>query len=603
MKLVSSNFLKIVFFTAIVTFYLTQVGSTNNFYADSDLFLTLGELVALAHPPGYSIYILLLKLISFVSFGSIALAGNLLSVILQMATLIVLFAMSQHILQTIFAQKTTKLTREFIGLFSVLVLAVSPTFFLNTIFTEKYALNNLLASIIIYLALKLHQKFSIKQYILLMILGVIGLMYHSTLVLVFPAVIWFLHKRKKQVIKNAQLGLSFMVVTVLLSLLVLLLVNNNQAQVSYHFDNSLQGIINNFQRTDLRGVQTTNQQARPLFIFAITPTEIIQKVPAYFELLWQQFGVAWGGIAVGLYALIENRSKWRHSNFLLILVASTTLFIPLYLPWARDLADALIKQRLYLLGFIWLPLLVSVGLAYVFQKQKEFGWLVLSLILVASLNRANQLMQQPPKNIAALWHQMYTQLLEQVPARAVIVCSSDVSCFSLYYLKYSQNLRPDVLILSHGNVIQNQDRSAYCQTDEMNFDSFTACVTQAVSERPTYFIDMQKVYYDWLVEQDSIKLSPQGYLTQLVPAGEEPTELMVDHPIDQYISIKPNQWDSYTQQFLASLAQKHLLNAQIYVSNQVNYMATREINRAESFVGYLPATYQMQVTSARQQLR
>src|ERR1700730_10397761 len=114
---------------------------------DSPELILAAATLGVAHAPGYPLFTLLGYLFSLLPFGSIPFRVNLLAVACDALTVSVIFLTS------------LRLTRSYLAAaLAGLILMVNPTFWSWSLVAEVFPLNNLLASILIYLLVTWHEQ-------------------------------------------------------------------------------------------------------------------------------------------------------------------------------------------------------------------------------------------------------------------------------------------------------------------------------------------------------------------------------------------------------------------------------------------------------------
>lgn len=160
-----------------------------------------GDLVSAAvtwgipHPPGYPLYTFLAALLIKIPINTIAWRASLLSSIPSAFTLTILF---------IIIRKLTK--NSLTAIMAVSFLGFSYPFWLYSIVPEVFSLNNLLAILLIYLALSFNDLQGIEIYysnlwLMTFILG-ISICHHHTVLFILPGIIFLLTQQSRQLKKN-----------------------------------------------------------------------------------------------------------------------------------------------------------------------------------------------------------------------------------------------------------------------------------------------------------------------------------------------------------------------------------------------------------------
>ncbi len=601
---------------AFFCLYLFTAPQTNVSYADSDVLITVGYHLGIAHPPGYSLYSLLVFLVTHLPIpGTVAFKAHLLSAVLHSLTLLFLYAAVWHLV-SYFREKTKKtllpkpLERWLISTVSVGMLGGSFLFWTYSIVAEKYALNDLFAALIIFCVITIYTQKEIhfKKYWLFLSATVgLALGYHQTIVLLLPMLLVFAFLKRSSLKPYVIPVVLTAGAVFLVHISLLLALNSRQVPVSWRFESTKQGIYNELTRKELSGYMVVSGKQRGMYLNEISLEEIEQKVPVVLGLFKDFFGLpACLLVFLGLFYLIKQKRK--DQVLLGSLFLFTTVFIPLYVEWPQDLSGQSIQIRQHLLSYIGIPLFISLGLMY-----------LLSLLNTSSLAKMNRSLVRIGVTTGALasvvWHiqamypqvslrhfdfvnRFYTHILSEVPSNTLLACNSDVSCFALLYLQKVENIRPDVVIVPHmyrfveDDLNRHQDIKGFAY--KHNPELFLDYLTFNQGKRPVMMVDFQKVYYDLLgMDYGFFTYVPyEGY-------GEITRESAAISTIPQQYSkelssIQFAAFDHMRQQLKAAMAQRHRLNVMILarMGKQQKALTDQEIRQADILSSNLPVTYQ-----------
>lgn len=153
--------------------------------------ITLG----VAHPPGYPLFTMLGHLFSFVPLGPIPFRVNLLSVVSDALTVGIVFL-------TAFRLSRARLASA-VG---ALVLAFNPLFWSWSLVAEVFPLNNLLASLLIYLLVVWSEEPKQTGTLLAAcFIGGLAITNHQTVVLLTPAISFLLWRRRAMLFRRRNL--------------------------------------------------------------------------------------------------------------------------------------------------------------------------------------------------------------------------------------------------------------------------------------------------------------------------------------------------------------------------------------------------------------
>src|SRR2546430_3438127 len=153
---------------------------------DSPELTMAAAILGVAHPPGYPLFTMLGHIFSLLPLGPIPFRVNLLSVICDALTVGIVFLTAFRLSQSRLASAM-----------GALVLALNPLFWSWSLVAEVFPLNNLLASLLIYLLVIWHnepERFGVLA--AAAFIGGLALTNHQTIVLLGPAVCFLLWQHR-----------------------------------------------------------------------------------------------------------------------------------------------------------------------------------------------------------------------------------------------------------------------------------------------------------------------------------------------------------------------------------------------------------------------
>lgn len=621
MSLISKTFLSrlshpyslsIILGVSFFSLYVSTASPVNVSYADSDLLTTIGYHLGVAHPPGYPLYILLVYLFTHIPIKfTIAFKAHLLSSLLQAASLSFLFLACINYLN-FRSPNSKKCTIILISFISTSFLGISFLYWLYGSIAEKYPLNNLFIAIIIFLISQIFVAKTRRKYFFSWLFAILGLAlnHHHTVLLIIPAIILVVWRYRQEVKSKQTINLGIFFVFLAIPVLLLIYLNSRQVPVSWHFSTDLNGLYRMLTRRDLSGYMVIQDRYRGIYLNNVSVSEIITKIPIYTQTLIQQFGLLpIFLLSLGSWTLFRQRN--RLSKTLFIIFLSTTIFIPLYVDWPSDLSTQAIRIRMYLAGYVIFPLFFAAGIDYLLQKlTKPFipkSILFLGFFFFLTHRIVTIHPQVDLKNFTYTYR-FYAHVLDTLPQNTLLACTSDVACFGTLYLQQIEGIRPDITVLPHAiNIVKNQleqipDIKGFDYPD--NPEDHLDYLTWNLNKRPVYVIELQQLYHRLLgFEYGFLHYLPDSYTGQV--AKEIPNQL--PHPdysfSNQAISLYTPELDHTRLQIKASLAQKHLLNAQTYARlRQPVSLIDQELEYAEKLSHSLPESYRSQPNLIRHQI-
>jgi Protein O-mannosyl-transferase TMEM260-like len=132
-----------VVFSALFLVFLISLCPTI-YVGDSSLFAAASFSLGSAHPPGYPLFVILGKLLTFLPFGNVALKVNLVSALSGALACLMVFKTSIELTGNRPASWA-----------AALICGISPIFYTESIKAEAYSLNSFMAMVLFYLGIKI----------------------------------------------------------------------------------------------------------------------------------------------------------------------------------------------------------------------------------------------------------------------------------------------------------------------------------------------------------------------------------------------------------------------------------------------------------------
>jgi hypothetical protein len=175
-------------FLLFLAVYLTTLCKAVFWWDSGELIANIAVL-GIPHRPGFPIYLLLGKLISFLPIWSFALRINFMSAVCASFSLAILYKVFQK-MACLFSPEAAGHRRliQASGLFFVLVLGFTYSFWIQAVRAEVYSLNALFFSLLFYLCMRYIEQGDLKLLYLLFFLLGLGLgNHHLSLLSTVPA--------------------------------------------------------------------------------------------------------------------------------------------------------------------------------------------------------------------------------------------------------------------------------------------------------------------------------------------------------------------------------------------------------------------------------
>jgi len=545
------------------------------YWEDSAAFCAVHSLLGISHSPGFPIYIILGHLFSLFSISYSAFCSNLMSAFWGSLALTLLYLLVIEIFNQ------TKSSRSLLRLptiTSILFIAFSTSFWLQTIRAEVYTLNIFFTLLLIFLMIKWWQlkESHLGFRILLLFSFVLGLSLtnHPLLIITLvPAFLLFFF--------SAQTGgrltadLKFLLNPKKLFLLAIFLMLGVSLYLYLPIRSSLLPSIN-------WGKPDTWSNFFS-YLFRTSQPSIFSSGLSfpYLNRLWfnlsfpvDQFSLAffWLGVvgAISLFKFCRRIFLFTFLIFILNVLTAT---------WAADFS----LRNYDLLGYllpslsifaIWFASGLKTVLNWIFKEVRILhtnpigetykvvgymvGYALFGLVLLLPLFQVWKNFDQCNKR-SQTWAYSYAhQILSSVKKDALILVGDDNTLTSLWYLNLSQRIRPDVKILSISALTQKsyieQISQQYRdiklpQFGQKDFGEIAYEVSQLNTDNfPVYSTHFSN--HPLFVQH----LRPAGYLFEFCPKGVILTDKDIREQKDFLKrNLKHKNFDIITQEHFGNL--------------------------------------------------
>ncbi|MDB4959673.1 MAG: hypothetical protein JWO36_7242 [Myxococcales bacterium] len=404
---------------------------------------TLGLVGGAAHPSGYPLYLIWLRIMSWLPAQSPAHAAAIATVILGVAQIMILHAACR-----------AWGARAIAASFAVAIFAGAPVVMRMYTQAEVFALNGLIAATVLWLAAQRGPLRGESRAAALGLVAGLGLANHLTCVLLAPIGILGVVRG----IRESKLSRPSVIAVAILGLAIGLvpyayLAATHETQTAWgaHLD-SFAALVRHFMRSDYGGPGYSGRA--PSLPAIETLTWILASVGRAW--LWIPLGVGIAALAVRVIRdgkTGESRFAWL--MLLATLVVSGPLFA-LRLKFGHVGLGIYAAERFYLLPSMLMALPVAIGF--------DRGWSLLSTKLSAPPRHAlalGSLLATAAFITAAAMSlpyvgRVHTPALEQgvknmllpLPTNAVVIVALDQYTFGLGYLQAALGERPDVTVIS-----------------------------------------------------------------------------------------------------------------------------------------------------------
>lgn len=437
----------LVFAVSFGLYFVTSAPSLtwHNGGDDGGDLATAANLLGIAHPTGYPLYLLLNQPLILLGIEPVR-ALSLMSAFCGAVACALLAASVAELINVVYPQNSSKIKNALIGSASGLLLAVSPLFWSQAVIAEVYSF----AAALLALTLFTLTRWLSGKNSLLWVIVATGLMaaHHRTGFLTIFAVVLFVvfgvggWKKTWQLLRQQswrKLATTIVLFVACFLPYGYLLIRGGANPAANWFDpswNNLNGFWAEFSGSSYQNL-----------LLAAPFSQSLARIPATLQILLNQFTVV--GIILGLvgwWACYSLPNLKPFFWFALVATVLHTLFAAIY---AAD------NSQVYLLPvfLIW-SALIGVGLVYIINdvavEITSLRWIYALLtvfvigILLWQLFQNYGNVDASQDKTATIW---VSATLAHAPKNAVLVTQEDKYTFALWYAQYALNQRPDLKLI------------------------------------------------------------------------------------------------------------------------------------------------------------
>jgi len=444
-------------FVAIVVSVIVYVLSLSNGIYGGDAGDLLSAILTrgFAHPPGYSLYVVLGIIINKIQLQFLSPAGKV-TLISIISTGISLFLFAKIIQELFLKDVRSKL----ILIYSIIVLTFNYIIWLYAVVPEVFPLNTVLVLGIYYSSLRYYATKRVRfLYLISFIIG-LALSHHHTFIFALPAVLYLLVRSKtlKKFSFGHFVGILIVGIIGLLPNIQLILGAKQTGAVAWGSANSLRDIASIFFREGY-GTFTAGS-----FVTQLPIHRLIQLKNLFLYTLndFTLFGVILFLVFLLAYVREKDREKRVRINslFIHVLFFGPVFFFYANFPLSANFSFATLERFLHVFYFFF-ALFIYGGFMYLFnlfslymskiknpvvQQIARVGFLLILAIYPFGQYLKNY------KTIFALKNSFIAEnlgkdILTTVPESSIILLSGDTQLFNTQYMYYSN---PE---LSKGKII------------------------------------------------------------------------------------------------------------------------------------------------------
>ncbi|HAH32327.1 MAG TPA: hypothetical protein DCL44_08440 [Elusimicrobia bacterium] len=390
--------------------------------------------LGVAHQPGYPLYTVTARFFSMLSLGNFAWAMNLFSAAAGLGAIIVFYAL----LCALFSPSSAAA--------AALLLGLNFTFWTVSSVSEMYALNVLLACLILFLSFESAGAYSKNRIFLLAYLAGLSMTNRMDIVFVFPAAGILVFPALKNAWRGAwavNLLKASGLFALGFSLYLYLLVRSGSNPLfdwSHPADfASLIAVITRKSYGSTLDLISKNYAAGELFI---------PNLKYYALHLFDNFNLALFAACAGIYSeFIFFKRRCLAMAALFLLAGPVFLLMGNMPPNPHALA---VVEPYYLLPDLAVLFWIAAGLFYAGERFRRLWPLIFLTAIAAALWAFHLNFPGADRRELFAAEDYAADALRSVPPGGLLVAKKDVQLFSLWYAQTVKKIRPDISAVAQG---------------------------------------------------------------------------------------------------------------------------------------------------------
>ncbi|OGY47817.1 MAG: hypothetical protein A3J62_04245 [Candidatus Buchananbacteria bacterium RIFCSPHIGHO2_02_FULL_38_8] len=577
--------LPLILFAACFLFYAFTASPTI-YPRDNAEFIVAVKTLGIPHPPAYPLYIILGKIFTLIiPLGSFAWQVNLMSGFFAALSVVLVFLILKRLTDNIP-----------VALITALSLAFSHLFWYYSDIADVFTLHAFWLLLIIYLLLKWQEKLQNNQgadkllFITAFLFG-LGFGNHHTLILLLPAILYFIWLTDKKIFYSKKIIYLLLVSLAGLLLIYSFVIIRSQADPFLDWGNpeTLSGLLAVFLRQEFGTVFLSKN-----FVEGWSINNIFNHSLQYFYSLTKQFH-AWGIIValVGLiYLALKKRLYFNFTVLAFLFLGPVIIFLISNIP--LDPNVAFVTEKFYLASFIIFSFWLGFGLYLIIKLANQ--WLknlkhldvskVLIAVLILILPLYSLISNWRDNNLHSYYldHQYVTDILASLEQNAILITPNDSIIFGIWYVQQVEKLRPDVIVIQTvpSEITHQQIRQRYPHlfsgpiTNDKIFAKLTfpslaqkTSLGQLLEEIILKNIDSRPIYFSVgdpaLTSNFTNFLIPQGLVYRLTtkPSDYTPEKMLLT------LNSFHQRYSSHDEYKITD--QSHFLEQEIFLRYAITY--------------------------------
>jgi hypothetical protein len=494
----------------------------------------------------------------------------------------------------------------------VLAVGLSGLFWLNNEVIEVMTLGNLFVSLTVYLAIKwiINGSKNDKYLYLTSIVYGLGVSHLQSIILLGPGLLYLFVSQVltqkiisvRKIFQKITIILGICLISFTIGSASIIPLNAHQQEFAWDFPQTLSGWWGMVTRVDYQGVFADKGiNVENSYVGSIN-LDRTRAIPVYLVTLWNQF--AGPLVVITIIGAVYLYKKNKHITIgLLLLYLVAGLLFGSFVTITDERLESLdyrlgvgIAHRQYLIGITLLGLFSGLGgygmqiiMRTIFKtnRYKNISSLLIGILPLISLLIANWGIGYQRNN--SFSSEYNKSLLQSAEPNSVIICTSDLSCFGLYYKSLVENIRPDVTILSkitrarHFFLNKHIEFVGYEYGENPFF--FAQEISWNVAHRPTYITSLESFYVKYMgLDGAPFYVTPHGYLFKIETSFPQKIEALNDEELaKKLLSSTIDSRDFVHLGLLDYFANNFQVRAQLYTKYRDYNNALRSLNYAISF--------------------
>jgi len=391
--------------------------------------ITAAATLGVAHPTGYPTYLLLAHLFQYVPIGDLAFRTNLLSA----AAALLAAACVYGIVQELDGSQTWR--SSVAAAIAALGLGLAPVFWSQAIIAEVYSLNACFVALILRFILRsMRSAGAARAWPDRFAALVVGVALGNHVTAALPALVWLTIATRSTAPGDRRHMTVRRLTWLCLGLLVYLYLPLRAAAhppVNWGDAHDWSGFWWEISGQPYRGLA-----------FGLPPAFLSGRVEAWAALLAGQFG--WLGLGLGFFGLLYGGGAARWFRWLsAALAAAYSLFAVTY-----NTADSFAYLiPAYLIFTIWIGLGVTIILESLERWRPYAAPGAAVVLFILTLAAAPAAAHQVDASQDRRATKYASSVLTSAPRQAIVVTTSDLDSFPLWYYHYALGQRPDLVVI------------------------------------------------------------------------------------------------------------------------------------------------------------